>query len=158
MSTKVISNGSKWYGEENDPIDVLWPLLEQHKLAEWLAPWIQKTTEDGQTKWHILGNFEGLSHVFQVDTDDPELGQRFEQAIEANLRKFPFAWERVTVSQLRVGDHVRVSYPGGASGAGTVYFVGKGYTAAKDSDGRSFKIKSGATIKKLATAARDGVE
>lgn len=58
----------------------------------------------------------------------------------------------VTVSQLCVGDRVHVRYPGGAGGEGVVFFVRKGYTAARTDDGRRIKIGCGATID-LITAA-----
>jgi hypothetical protein len=96
MTTTIQSNGSKWAGDEPDSIDQLFEVLASHVLdrrfecplghafisvcqasERWAIP--------GTTRFH--GNFLTLSHVFSIDTDEPELVARLTAAIEANMAR-----------------------------------------------------------------------
>jgi hypothetical protein len=56
----------------------------------------------------------------------------------------------VKVTDLRVGDRVRVRWPGTMiDNVGTVFFAGRGYTSAKRDDGTTFRIKHAARIERL---------
>lgn len=62
----IISNGSKWAGEDPDPIEKLYERLEKFTLREF-SSW----TYMPASKTHLFhGNFDELSAVFQIETDD----------------------------------------------------------------------------------------
>jgi len=39
-------------------------------------------------KWRFCGNFERISSVFCIDTDDEETARKLKSAIRSNIRKF----------------------------------------------------------------------
>ena len=86
MGTTIISNGSKWLGEPPDPIEKLLEVLASHPLnrvfercGNFIGP-----SAGGTRFW---GNFEGLSHVFDIETDDPDVIGRLTAAIRENQRR-----------------------------------------------------------------------
>ena len=111
--TWVKSNGSKWAGEPVDDLDKLIEVLETEKLERrffaiyeekeltadgtrvvrrysrnpinenprWLAPW-DNLWPEGTVKF--LGNFEGVSHVFDITTNEPSVIQVLTEKIKAN--------------------------------------------------------------------------
>ena len=99
MTTTIISNGSKWAGEAPDSIATLLDVLGTHALhrlfeshlGEGTGAFIsvcqasEKWALPGTTRFH--GNFIGLSHVFSIDTDDPDLIDRLTAAIKANVER-----------------------------------------------------------------------
>ena len=103
--TIIHSNGSKWAGEEPDSIDRLIEVLAEHTIEErFFGPFtVREETEDGESKdvthyhcpikmgsWpregyvRFFGNFEKLSHVFRIDTNDPDVVLKLVDAIKAN--------------------------------------------------------------------------
>lgn len=98
--TTIISNGSKWAGEEPDTIDQLIEVLKVEVLYDgfffkkkeyWDKPegkkflWVVLCPiykEDGL--YHFFGNFERVSHVFNIHTDEPEVITKLKVAIMAN--------------------------------------------------------------------------
>jgi hypothetical protein len=98
MKTTIHSNGSKWNGQEPDSIDFLInERLNKYTIEERFFSFYEETTkEKGKTKvnfcpitekeTHVnfFGNFEEYSHVFRIDTDDPEIIKKLTQAIKNN--------------------------------------------------------------------------
>lgn len=79
-----------------------------------------------------------LDYLCQTDATD-------DQEQETNPMNKPI--EKVSVSQLKVGDVVHVSYGvGGPQGSGTVFFVGKGYTSIRTPHGGTLRVKCSAKI------------
>jgi hypothetical protein len=85
--TNIISNGSKWSGEKPDPLDVLIDVLKDNPLTPHFAPFYEAGSVEGEVQF--FGNFETISHVFQIDTNDLPVIKRLVAAIDANLSKFP---------------------------------------------------------------------
>ena len=111
--TWVQANGSKWAGEPVDDLDKLIEVLETEKLEKsffgifekrektadgtvivsrwsrtpinenprWLAPW-DNLWPKGTVKFH--GNFERVSHVFNITTNEPSVIQVLTEKIKAN--------------------------------------------------------------------------
>lgn len=100
MSTVVYSNGSKWAGDKPDSIETLLTVLGSYVLDRTF-----ECGEPGQTFIYsdagmtcFFGNFLELSHVFQIDTDEPELIERLTAAINANMAR-PNYLEQPTFEQ-----------------------------------------------------------
>lgn len=107
--TIIHSNGSKWFGESPDEIEKLVEMLEQHTLEKRFFFRMAVNDEDGNRQmkgvtpiisepgWlrpfdeiypegtHVFtGNFEKVSHVFRVTTNDCELIELLTEKIKAN--------------------------------------------------------------------------
>jgi len=87
--THIISNGSHWAGEEQSSIAELLEALQ----SEPLDPTFEKygnfiinpePIEGIGSPIRFWGNFFGLSHVFQIDTDEPSAIALLTEAIRAN--------------------------------------------------------------------------
>jgi len=109
---KIQSNGSRWAGGEPDTIETLLELLSREPLRpdfekfgnfithpvcrgvknpawtwgsdapEWInGPLIYPENPGAVRFW---GNFLNVSHVFSIDTDEPEIIDRLTAAIRAN--------------------------------------------------------------------------
>ena len=79
----IHSNGSKWYGEAPDPIEVLLDVLGKHTL--------DPSFEDNgnfvfreEGRWWVFGNFLERSHVFRISAEDHAEVAGLEAAIRAN--------------------------------------------------------------------------
>jgi len=82
---EIISNGSKWAGERPDTIDELLTVLEKHPLDrvfEGYGNFIHESNLDNIV--HFWGNFQKLSHVFNVRTDKQGVIEILTQAIRQN--------------------------------------------------------------------------
>lgn len=104
--TSITSNGSHWAGEEPSAVEELFEVLAREPLDasfERFGNFIIRNPYEGvQTKageWsdgkplfpgedvtRFFGNFLCVSHVFNIDTTDPELAARLTAAIRANQR------------------------------------------------------------------------
>jgi len=85
MKTTINSNGSRWYGEKPDSIDKLIEVLGHETLDrtfERVGNFVCR--HKGQTRF--FGNFRTVSHVFNIDSDDPKVIERLTKAIRANQR------------------------------------------------------------------------
>jgi hypothetical protein len=93
----IISNGSKWAGERPDRISKLIQVLKTHALESRFFFKCKKVHEGGKIEWIVLtpiskhngrylffGNFESVSHVFNIETDNQALIKILRQAIMAN--------------------------------------------------------------------------
>ena len=77
----IISNGSKWAGEEPDTIDVLLKRLEEYTLDPVFGEFMT-LLDNG--KIMFFGNFFDYSHVFRIETDDSEICEKLTNAIVKN--------------------------------------------------------------------------
>jgi len=106
----IMSNGSKWMGEEEDDLDALFTVLAETPLDPRFEPYGNFITPDpcegvrnpawtwgnGEPQWidgprmyavHVVrfqGNFLEVSHGFAIDTNVPEIIDRLTTAIRAN--------------------------------------------------------------------------
>lgn len=66
---KIISNGSKWLGQEPDSIETLIALLEREPLDPSFEAYgnFVYQVEDNSGNWIAHGNFFHYSHVFQIE-------------------------------------------------------------------------------------------
>jgi len=99
-TTIIHSNGSKWGGEEQDTIDRLIEVLATETIEERFFSTYRVQQEDKTYKelnlcpidndeehkglTRFFGNFEALSHVFRIDTNDIAIIERLTKAIKAN--------------------------------------------------------------------------
>ena len=102
---QINSNGSKWYGEQPASIDDLIAALERHPLdprfernGNFIYKPFHPKSEDGNLvddldrplhpdhpgALSFFGNFYGVSHVFNITTDQPEIIEQLTAAIRAN--------------------------------------------------------------------------
>ena len=103
METIIHSNGSKWAGESPDSIEKLIDILSKHTIEERFFHCFSRNEKEGK-KWYQLcpidksvngnktiffGNFEDLSHVFRIETNDPKIIKPLTRAIKANK-----GWEK----------------------------------------------------------------
>ena len=87
MEIIIHSNGSKWGGESPDSIKKLIEVLKDNTIEERFFECFCKKDRDG-VKWYQLspidksangnksiffGNFEEVSHVFRIETNDPKI-------------------------------------------------------------------------------------
>lgn len=126
MSTTIHSLGSKWYGEEADPIETLFKVLAEHPLSRVFEAYgnFIGPREDGHTGF--WGNFHELSCVFNIVTDDPDLVARLTKAIRDNQRRAdylsqpePVEWGIIVAAGR--GTHLR---PASAEDAGRARVLG----------------------------------
>ena len=85
--TEIISNGSKWAGQAPDSIDVLLRVLDIEQLDplfEGRRGAFAERLEGGT--WRFFGNFLCVSHVFNIETDDPATVRALRLAIIHNRR------------------------------------------------------------------------
>ena len=83
--TNIISNGSKWAGEDPDTIETLLDVLKEYKLDYRCRPFIERfnVCPCGEV-YHFSGNFKNLSHVFSINTNNKELSKTIMSAISEN--------------------------------------------------------------------------
>ncbi len=84
MTTTIASNGSKWAGQEPDSIDTLLEVMKKHPLRREYSGFEEV---DGRTVY-FYGNFDTISHVFSIESDDAIVVARLVSAMERNWRKF----------------------------------------------------------------------
>ena len=95
MSYTIInSNGSKWYGDEQDSIETLIEVLGKHPLdrgfeayGNFIAVDPPLIKGDNMRGTNFFGNFLTVSHVFNIDTDDPEVIRKLTAAIRENQKR-----------------------------------------------------------------------
>jgi len=93
---EIISNGSKWAGQEPDSIKELIEALKEYpldpifeKYGNFINPNPQFLKAEAQEKYagctSFWGNFHTVSHGFNIFTDEPEVIEMLSAAIRANL-------------------------------------------------------------------------
>jgi hypothetical protein len=94
LFTQIQSNGNKWYGQPPDTIETLIEVLRSEKLG---SGFFGKTYYAYHNKWLVMcpitkkdgvyrffGNFETISHVFNITTTDPAVIDALKKAIVNN--------------------------------------------------------------------------
>lgn len=77
--TEIISNGSKFAGQDPDTLEDLYTMLKTYALDpdfEQYGNFFHYTTGKHFEVYHFHGNFACISHVFDIRTDDPEVIDR----------------------------------------------------------------------------------
>jgi hypothetical protein len=90
MTTNILWNGSKWAGQEPDPLPVLLQRLAEtplHPMFEEYGDFVQFTTDGGCRFW---GNFWLISAAFCIETDDPDTVSALADAIRENRASLAF--------------------------------------------------------------------
>jgi len=82
---RIISNGSKWAGEEPDSLETLLEVLRSETLDPRFEEYGSFVTRTNDGKVRIFGNFLTVSHVFNIEGTEAELAEAI-HAIEANTR------------------------------------------------------------------------
>ncbi|MCX7335482.1 MAG: hypothetical protein NTV85_28525 [Hyphomicrobiales bacterium] len=89
MTTVIRSNGSKWAGSAQDDIPTLLAVLGREQLDPRFEvkgqPGAFAERREGGT-WRFFGNFACVSHVFNVESNDPETVRALRLAIIHNRR------------------------------------------------------------------------
>ena len=80
----ITANGSRWFGQEPAPVDELLAVLAAEPLSRRFEIYGNFIIADGDGSTRFWGNFAAISHVFCVDTNDPEIIERLTTAIRAN--------------------------------------------------------------------------
>lgn len=84
----INSNGSKWGGESPDTIEKLIEVLRNHPLDrsfERFGNFVSKDSKTGSVS--LFGNFENLSHVFNITADTRQEVDAVIKAIRANQKR-----------------------------------------------------------------------
>jgi hypothetical protein len=76
---------SRFAGEASDPIDRLLERLAEHPLERLFERAGGFGEDRGGGVWSFFGNFRTLSAAFRLETDDPSLIARLQEAIAANM-------------------------------------------------------------------------
>jgi len=82
--TDIRVNGSKWAGEAPDSIETLLSVLAGSVLDSAFFPFAANVPGSPGVVCYF-GNFEDVSHAFDIRTDDPDVCARLNEAIKANL-------------------------------------------------------------------------
>ncbi len=82
MTLTIHSNGSKWYGEAPDPVEVLLDALGKHTLDPSFEDYGNFVFQE-EGRWWVFGNFLERSHVFRISTEDHAEVAEVEAAIRA---------------------------------------------------------------------------
>ena len=84
--TRIISNGSKWAGQAPDTVAHLLAVLAAEPLDVARFGRDFATNIEGRPGWvSFWGNFATVSHVFQIESNDPAICGPLTDAIKANL-------------------------------------------------------------------------
>lgn len=81
--TTIRSNGSRWLGQEPATVDELLEVLATETLDRTFEAYGNFVISEGGTT-RFWGNFHTVSHVFDIETADPDLAARLTAAIQAN--------------------------------------------------------------------------
>lgn len=87
MSLTIVSNGSKWAGQEPDSVEKLLEVLATTPLDPTFEDYGNFVLRPCKNKpcWSVWGNFFGLSHVFNIEGTAIEL-RPLVRAIRANQK------------------------------------------------------------------------
>jgi hypothetical protein len=90
---KILHNGSKFGGEPPATIDELIEVMHRERLERFsrmssVNPNECKTYEVPRESMRFFGNFENVSHAFDVFTDEPATIERLVNAFQSSYRGF----------------------------------------------------------------------
>lgn len=103
---EIISNGSKWYGQQPDSIETLLQVIETETLDPRFEDYgnfineykPMKVTDNNQHLvgcTTIFGNFQKYSHVFRIITNDEKTIDKLTQAIRKNQQTEEYVQARI---------------------------------------------------------------
>lgn len=99
--TTITSNGSTWGGESPQPVETLLARLASHTLDRAFENYGDFVEHLAGGVVIFFGNFIDYSHVFSIETNDPELASNLEAAIEANKCRAEYIAQKAPVSRTR---------------------------------------------------------
>ena len=82
----IIANGSKWAGQSPDTLQDLLAMLAAHELDPIFEKYGNFVLTDRTPVVRFFGNFLTWSHVFTIDTDEPQTIKLLTSAIRKNQR------------------------------------------------------------------------
>jgi hypothetical protein len=105
----IISNGSKWAGQPEDPIEKLYEVLETldpsfedyGNFIDESTEWLGEDPYPGKKVVVFFGNFWKLSHVFNIHTDEPEVIEKLTRLIRANQATPEYAKAKIGAMEFR---------------------------------------------------------
>lgn len=86
MIDTACQHGSKYAGESPDSVDVLLALLAVEPLDRERFGRFAVNGPAGSGMVRFFGNFANVSHVFSIESTDPEVCRKLIRAIKANPR------------------------------------------------------------------------
>lgn len=86
MATIITSNGSKWAGQDPDTLEQLLDVLTKEPLDPTFERCGNFVIPDDQGFVNFFGNFANVSHVFNIDSNEPREIERLTAAIRANQK------------------------------------------------------------------------
>ena len=81
----ILSNGSKWLGQEPDTVEDLLVVMQNHELEDWSS--FDLVTKEPHKEFRAFGNFIAVSHVFRIDGSLDEM-LPIARAMKENRRKY----------------------------------------------------------------------
>jgi len=118
-TTNIICNGSKWAGQEPDPIETLLERLATHTLDPLFEDYGSFAFNSGEGRVRFWGNFYELSAVFDIETDDSDLCARLSDAIKANQATEAYKTARRERAEQKLARQMREREAMRSSTAGT---------------------------------------
>lgn len=97
--TEIKYIGRKMQGGTPDDIETLLNLLARYPLNRTFERTFIQDDIGGAKRFH--GNFQAISHVFDIRSNDPEVVGRLTEAIMANRRLLGFRAQPSAAKQLR---------------------------------------------------------
>lgn len=101
----ITSNGSKWAGEAPDTIEDLCDVLTREPLDrsfECYGNFVITPDDEIGGPTRFFGNFANLSHVFNIDTDEPKTIERLTSLIRANQQTTGYLAQDEPVEKNRI--------------------------------------------------------
>ncbi len=83
--TLITSNGSRWAGEPPATVEELLEVLKHQPVEHWTSSSAPRSSPEVKT---FFGNFQDVSHVFNITSNDPQVVRALSRAIRANRRRF----------------------------------------------------------------------
>ena len=87
-TTTIISNGSRFAGQPPATLPELLAVMAEHPISAHFRDILASNVPGRPGFVDFLGNFEDVSHVFHILTDDPDVCATMYAAIRANAARF----------------------------------------------------------------------
>jgi len=84
MTTTINYNGSRYLGGHPASLEALLELMTLERLCYWTEAPVKDTHWQQSDHFIYSGNFERISHAFSVTTDDPNVIEAMDLALEVN--------------------------------------------------------------------------
>lgn len=107
--TRINYCGSKWAGELPNTVDQLIEVMQTYALDPTFEAYgnFGANGPAGSATVRFWGNFYTLSHVFSIDTDDPELCARLITAIKANQSTQAYQDAKREIAEAKIAETTR---------------------------------------------------